>query len=73
MIEIIETGPFNTIQDLGRHGYRDIGVTASGAIDPLAVKIGNILVGNDDDAAAIEVQTFPFKLQFGTGGIFAVL
>ncbi len=72
MIEIIETGPFNTIQDLGRHGYRDIGVTASGAIDPLAVKIGNILVGNDDDAAAIEVQTFPFKLQFGTGGIFAV-
>jgi allophanate hydrolase len=72
MIEIIETGPFNTIQDLGRPGYRDIGVTASGAMDPLAVKIGNILVGNDDDAAAIEVQTFPFKLQFVTGGVFAV-
>ncbi|MGN6774316.1 biotin-dependent carboxyltransferase family protein [Rhizobium sp.] len=72
MIEIIETGPFNTIQDLGRPGYRDIGVTASGAMDPLAVKIGNILVGNDDDAAAIEVQTFPFKLRFETGGIFTV-
>ncbi len=72
MIEIIETGPFNTIQDLGRPGYRDIGVTASGAMDPLAVKIGNILVGNDDDAAAIEVQTFPFKLRFGTGAVFAV-
>ncbi|MDK4702054.1 biotin-dependent carboxyltransferase family protein [Rhizobium sp. CNPSo 4062] len=72
MIEIIETGPFNTIQDLGRPGYRDIGVTASGAMDPLAMKIGNILVGNDDNAAAIEVQTFPFKLRFGTGAIFAV-
>ncbi|MFB2563087.1 biotin-dependent carboxyltransferase family protein [Rhizobium sp. IMFF44] len=72
MIEIIETGPFNTIQDLGRPGYRDIGVTASGAMDPLAVKIGNILVGNDDEAAAIEVQTFPFKLRFGAGTVFAV-
>jgi len=73
MIEIIETGPFNTVQDLGRPGYRDIGVSASGAMDPLAVKIGNILVGNDDDdAAAIEVQTFPFKLRFETGGVFAV-
>jgi len=72
MIEIIETGPFNTIQDFGRPGYRDIGVTASGAMDPLAVKVGNILVGNDDDAAAIEVQTFPFKLLFVTGGVFAV-
>ncbi|MGZ9722091.1 5-oxoprolinase subunit C family protein [Rhizobium miluonense] len=72
MIEIVETGPFNTVQDLGRPGYRDIGVSASGAMDPLAVKIGNILVGNNDDAAAIEVQTFPFKLRFETGGVFGV-
>ncbi|MBB5575560.1 MULTISPECIES: biotin-dependent carboxyltransferase family protein [Rhizobium] len=72
MIEIVETGPFNTVQDLGRPGYRDIGVSACGAMDPLAVRIGNILVGNEDDAAAIEVQTFPFKLRFETGGVFAV-
>lgn len=64
MIEILESGPFNTVQDLGRPGYRDIGVSASGAMDPLAVRIGNILVGNDEDAAAIEVQTFPFRLRF---------
>lgn len=72
MIEIIETGPFNTVQDLGRPGYRDIGVSASGAMDPLAVRIGNILVGNDDGAAAIEVQTFPFRLRFEAGTVFAV-
>lgn len=42
MIEILESGPFNTVQDLGRPGYRDIGVSASGAMDPLAVRIGNI-------------------------------
>lgn len=72
MIEIIETGPFNTIQDLGRPGFRDIGVSAGGAMDPFAVKLGNILVGNAPDAATIEVQTFPFKLRFSAPVVFAV-
>ncbi|OWV85303.1 allophanate hydrolase [Rhizobium sp. R635] len=72
MIEILESGPFNTVQDLGRPGYRDIGVSASGAMDPLAVRIGNILVGNDENAAVIEVQTFPFRLRFERRIAFAV-
>ncbi|TBY46287.1 biotin-dependent carboxyltransferase family protein [Rhizobium leguminosarum] len=72
MIEILESGPFNTVQDLGRPGYRDIGVSASGAMDPLAVRIGNSLVGNDENAAVIEVQTFPFSLRFERRAVFAV-
>ena len=72
MIEILETGPFNTVQDLGRPGYRDIGVSASGAMDPLAVRIGNGLVGNDEGAAVLEIQTFPFRLQFAERTVFAV-
>ncbi|MDC9811185.1 biotin-dependent carboxyltransferase family protein [Rhizobium binxianense] len=72
MIEILESGPFNTVQDLGRPGYRDIGVSASGAMDPLAVRIGNILVGNDENAAVIEVQTFPLRLRFERRTVFAV-
>lgn len=72
MIEIVETGPLNTIQDLGRPGYRNIGVTASGAMDPLALWIGNILIGNASEAAGIEVQTFPFRLRFAERAAFAV-
>ena len=72
MIEICESGPFNTVQDLGRPGYRDIGVSASGAMDPFAVRIGNVLVGNDENAAVIEVQTFPFSLRFERRTVFAV-
>lgn len=72
MIEIVETGPLNTIQDLGRPGYRNIGVTGSGAMDPLALTIGNILVGNAPEAAGIEVQTFPFRLRFTGRRVFAV-
>lgn len=72
MIEIVETGPFNTVQDLGRPGYRDIGVSASGAMDPLAVKIGNILVGNAEGAAVLEIQTFPFRLILKRRSAFVV-
>jgi len=72
VIEVVDTGPLNTIQDLGRPGYRDIGVTASGAMDPLALKIANLLVGNDQGAAGIEVQTFPFRLRFRETTVFAV-
>lgn len=72
MIEIVNTGPLNTIQDLGRPGYRDIGVTASGAMDPLALKIANLMVGNDDGAAVIEVQTFPLRIRFDTETAFSV-
>lgn len=72
MIEIVATGPLNTVQDLGRPGYRNIGVTACGAMDPLALRIGNILVGNPPEAAGIEVQTFPFRVRFSARGVFAL-
>ncbi|MCW5707601.1 biotin-dependent carboxyltransferase family protein [Shinella sp.] len=72
MIEIVATGPLNTVQDLGRPGYRNIGVTASGAMDPLALRIGNVLLGNAPGAAGIEVQTFPFQVRFSEGGAFAI-
>ena len=72
MIEIIQTGPFNTVQDLGRPGFRNIGVTTSGAMDPLALKIGNSLLGNETSAAGIEIQTYPFKLRFKKATAFVV-
>lgn len=64
MIEVLQTGPLNTVQDLGRFGFRNAGVTSSGAMDRLALTVGNLLVGNDEGEAALEVQTFPFRLRF---------
>jgi allophanate hydrolase len=72
MIEIIQTGPFNTVQDLGRTGFRNIGVTTSGAMDPLALKVGNSLLGNETGAAVLEIQTYPFKLRFAKQTSFVV-
>lgn len=64
MIEIIASGPLNTVQDLGRRGYRNIGVATAGAMDSVALRVGNLMLGNAADCAAIEVQTFPFKVRF---------
>src|ERR1700757_1779050 len=72
MIEIIATGGVATIQDLGRRGALKWGVGTSGAMDDLAVAAGNILLGNPDDAAAIEVQIFPFRIRFLEDTTFTV-
>ncbi|TWB02364.1 biotin-dependent carboxyltransferase family protein [Bradyrhizobium stylosanthis] len=72
MIEILTSPAFNTIQDLGRHGARRFGVSTSGAMDPVALAAGNALLGNDDNAAGIEIQMFPFRLRFSADATFAL-
>src|SRR6516164_4855700 len=72
VIEILTSNAFNTIQDLGRRGKRRFGVSPSGAMDPVALEAGNALLGNDGDAAGIEVQTFPFRLRFRADMAFAL-
>ena len=54
MIEIHEPGPRTTVQDLGRHGQLRYGIPPSGPVDGFAFVIANRLVGNADDAAALE-------------------
>jgi len=72
MIEILATGALSTVQDLGREGSLRFGVGTSGAMDDLALVIGNILLGNDSNAAAIEVPILPFKIRFNDDTDFAL-
>jgi biotin-dependent carboxylase-like uncharacterized protein len=55
MIEVLSPGPLATVQDLGRLGYSDLGVSRSGAADRGALRLANRLVGNDESAAGIEI------------------
>lgn len=64
MIEVVQTFPMNSVQDLGRSGQTGIGIGPSGAMDPLALRIGNLMLGNAPDAAALELQLFPVVLKF---------
>jgi len=72
MIEILSASALATVQDLGRVGALQWGVGTSGAMDPLALAAGNVLLGNDDGAAAIEVPVFPFQVRFSEDLAFAL-
>ncbi|MBV9524159.1 MAG: allophanate hydrolase, partial [Alphaproteobacteria bacterium] len=54
-LRIIAPGLHSTVQDLGRFGYQAEGVPVSGALDPVSFRLANRLVGNPDNAAAIEI------------------
>lgn len=54
-IEVLSPGPLATVQDLGRPGFADLGVSRSGAADRGALRLANRLVGNDESAAGIEI------------------
>ncbi|MDO9416390.1 biotin-dependent carboxyltransferase family protein [Pararhizobium sp.] len=72
MIEILSTGAVNTVQDLGRRGYLDVGVGRSGTMDAPALEVANRLAGNEPGAAGIEVALFPFRVKFHADTVFAV-
>lgn len=72
MIEIMATGALATVQDQGRGGALKWGVGASGALDNLALAAGNILLGNDEHAAGVEIQIFPFQARFTEDCDFAI-
>jgi biotin-dependent carboxylase-like uncharacterized protein len=64
MMEIRSKSALTTIQDRGRFGALKWGVGTAGAMDGLALACGNLLLGNSEDAAAIEIQVFPFEARF---------
>ena len=64
MIEILTSAPLATVQDLGREGYRRFGVGTAGAMDRLALQTANLMLGNDPNAAALEIPASPFALRF---------
>ncbi len=48
-------GSFTTVQDLGRFGFLDRGVPPSGALDTFACRVANMLVGNEETLAVLEI------------------
>lgn len=55
MISVLRPGMLTTIQDRGRWGWQHLGVSPGGPMDPWSFRLANILVGNDEWAAALEV------------------
>src|SRR5881275_795701 len=61
---ITRAGFLTSVQDLGRTGFREFGVSRSGALDSFALRVANLLVGNDEGAAALEITLGGLRLHF---------
>jgi antagonist of KipI len=54
-LKVLRAGVLSTLQDLGRWGYQRYGVPVGGVMDEYSHRLANILVGNQEDAATIEM------------------
>ena len=72
IIEVKAPGLLTTVQDLGREGFGPMGVSPSGAADPTALRVGNRLVGNPSNAAALEMTLLGGTFAFPNGAIIAL-
>jgi antagonist of KipI len=57
-------GFLSSVQDLGRTGFRQFGVSISGALDWFALRVANLLVGNDEGASGLEIALGGLHLRF---------
>jgi len=71
-IGVIRPGMLTTVQDRGRWGFQSRGVPVAGPMDPVSHRVANILVGNQPDAATLEVTLLGPELEFETERVVAV-
>jgi antagonist of KipI len=63
-IRVIQPGLLTTIQDLGRWGFGKIGMPVAGVMDDYAARVGNILLGNDENTPVLEITLIGPELSF---------
>jgi antagonist of KipI len=71
-IQVQSPGLLTTVQDLGREGFGPLGVSPSGAADPISLRVGNRLVGNQQGAAALEMTLLGGTFLFPNGATVAL-
>ncbi|WP_027134123.1 5-oxoprolinase subunit C family protein [Geminicoccus roseus] len=70
--EVKKPGLATTVQDLGRPGYYHLGIPLSGAMDQEALIAANLIVGNDEGAAGLELVFMGPELVFQDDAVIAV-
>jgi antagonist of KipI len=68
-IHVIQPGLLTTVQDLGRFGYSHLGISSGGAADRLAMRIANLLAGNPENAATLEMTLTGATLEFDQASV----
>ncbi len=71
-LRIVNPGLLTTVQDLGRFGYAHFGVTPAGAADALALRVANLLLGNRENEAGLEMTLLGPTIEFERTAIVAL-
>lgn len=71
-LHILRPGLLTTVQDLGRFGYQQDGLVVSGAMDAVALRVGNLLVGNNEHAAGLEITLLGPTIRFGAAHLLVL-
>jgi len=71
-ISVLNPGLLTTIQDLGRNGYQKYGVIVSGAMDTYAMRLSNIIVGNEENEGVLEITFVGPSLKLEKGTLFSI-
>ncbi|MBP1933697.1 biotin-dependent carboxyltransferase family protein [Ammoniphilus resinae] len=71
-LTILRPGLLTTVQDLGRYGYQRIGVMVSGAMDSFAHRMANLLVGNEQGEATLEITLIGPVIRFEKDALIAI-
>jgi biotin-dependent carboxylase-like uncharacterized protein len=72
-LEVVSPGLMTSVQDLGRFGSQALGMPVAGATDPIALRIANAVVGNPENAAALEISFLGPTLIAACDGVRVVL
>lgn len=71
-IQILKKGFITSVQDLGRNGWQAFGITVGGAMDRTAAKLANIVLGNDENEAVLEMTLVGPSLKFTEDAVISV-
>jgi antagonist of KipI len=69
---VLRGGLHTTVQDAGAPGFARYGVPERGALDDVSLRIANMLVGNDEGAACLELTLDGPHLLFERGATVAI-
>jgi len=72
MFKINKPGLLTTVQDLGRYGYQKVGIVACGAMDQFAHRVANLLVGNEENDATLEITMMGPSLTFDINTLLSI-
>jgi biotin-dependent carboxylase-like uncharacterized protein len=72
VIQVQAAGLLTTVQDLGREGFGPLGISPSGAADPVSLRLGNRLVANPEGSAGLEMTLLGGIFSFPDGAVLAL-